>query len=94
MTGGPRIPEHTITDYFFFQMATLNDGSGSYIGLFSQWFVLSELQEVSEKDGPTIGGSSGSRAGSGNVYEGQAEAHKQSAIQAKGKRDCAFTFIQ
>lgn len=87
MTGGPRIPEHTITDYFFFQMATLNDGSGSYIGLFSQWFVLSELQEVSEKDGPTIGGSSGSRAGSGNVYEGQAEAHKQSAIQAKGKRD-------
>ncbi|KAF9133063.1 hypothetical protein BGX30_012434 [Mortierella sp. GBA39] len=87
LTGGPRIPEHTITDYFFFQMATLNDGSGSYIGLFSQWFVLSELREVSEKDGPTIGGSSGGRAGSGNVYEVQAEAHKQNAIQAKGKRD-------
>ncbi|KAG9071608.1 hypothetical protein KI688_005821 [Linnemannia hyalina] len=87
LTGGPRIPEHTITDYFFFQMATLNDGSGSYIGLFSQWFVLSELREVSEKDGPTIGRSSGGRTRSENVYEGQAEAHKQNAIQAKGKRD-------
>ncbi|KAF9335298.1 hypothetical protein BGZ91_010540 [Linnemannia elongata] len=87
LTGGPRIPEHTITDYYFFQMATLNDGSGSYVGLFGQWFVLSELQEVSEKDGPTIGGGSGGRAGSGNMYEGQAEAHKQNAIQAKGKRD-------
>lgn len=71
-------------------MATLNDGSGSYIGLFGQWFVLSELQEVSEKDGPTIGGGSGGKAGSGNMYEGQAEAHKQNAIQAKGKRDCKF----
>ncbi|KAH7056191.1 soluble NSF attachment protein [Linnemannia elongata] len=87
LTGGPRIPEHTITDYYFFQMATLNDGSGSYIGLFGQWFVLSELQEVSEKDGPTIGGGSGGKAGSGNTYEGQAEEHKQNAIQAKGKRD-------
>ncbi|KAF9907137.1 hypothetical protein EC991_011277 [Linnemannia zychae] len=68
-------------------MATLNDGSGSYIGLFNQWFVFSELQEVSDKDGATIGG--GGRAGGtgGNVYEGQAEAQKQSAIQAKGKRD-------
>ena len=74
-------------------MATLNDGSGSYIGLFSQWFVLSELQEVSEKNRPTIGGSSGGRVGSGNVYEGQAEAYKQNAIQAKGKRDCKFTFV-
>jgi hypothetical protein len=88
LTGGPRIPEHTITDYYFFQMATLNDGSGSYIGLFNQWFVLSELQEVSEKDGVTIAGGSSGRAGGGNVYEAQAEAQKQNAIQAKGKRDC------
>lgn len=88
LTGGPRIPEHTITDYFIFQMATLNDGSGSYIGLFNQWFVVSELQEVSEKDGATIAGGNGGRSGSGNAYEAQAEAQKQNAIQAKGKRDC------
>ncbi|KAG0288467.1 hypothetical protein BGZ96_007763 [Linnemannia gamsii] len=87
LTGGPRIPEHTITDYFIFQMATLNDGSGSYIGLFNQWFVVSELQEVSAKDGATIAGGSGGRSGSGDVYEAQAEAQKQNAIQAKGKRD-------
>ncbi|KAG0272001.1 hypothetical protein BGZ95_000128 [Linnemannia exigua] len=86
LAGGPRVPEHTITDYYFFQMATLNDGSGSYIGLFNQWFVLSELQEISEKDG-AIGGGGRAGAGSGNVYEGQAEAQKQNAIQAKGKRD-------
>ncbi|KAF9085001.1 hypothetical protein BGX23_010055 [Mortierella sp. AD031] len=86
LTGGPRIPEHTINDYYFFQLATLNDGSGTYIGLFNQWFVLSELQEVSEKEGAVIAGG-GSSAGSGNVYEGQAEARKQAAIQAKGKRD-------
>jgi len=88
LTGGPRIPQHTINDYYFFQLATLNDGSGSYIGLFNQWFVLSELQEISEKDGSSQGSRSGS--GNGNVYEGQAEAHKQNAIQAKTKRDCKF----
>ncbi|KAF9933890.1 hypothetical protein FBU30_004058 [Linnemannia zychae] len=87
LTGGPRVPEHTITDYYLFQLATLHDGSGSYIGLFNQWFVLSELQEVSEKDGTANASNSHRGSGNGNVYESQAEAQKQSAIQAKGKRD-------
>ncbi|KAF9182088.1 hypothetical protein BGZ50_005133 [Haplosporangium sp. Z 11] len=79
---GPRVPEHTITDYYFFQLATLNDGSGSYLGMFQQWWVLTELQEVTEKNG-----GASSPDGQGNVYEAQAEAQKQVAIQAKIKKD-------
>ncbi|KAF9971124.1 hypothetical protein BGZ65_010617, partial [Modicella reniformis] len=74
--AGPRVPEHTITDYFFFHMAKLNDGSGLYLGIFQQWWVVSELQEVT--DGTTRGG---------NEYEEQAEAKKREAVQAKIKKD-------
>ncbi|KAG0247452.1 hypothetical protein BG011_001453, partial [Mortierella polycephala] len=59
---GPRVPEHTLTDYYFFQLATLNDGSGSYLGMFQQWWVLTELQEVTEKNG-----GASSSDGQGNV---------------------------
>ncbi|KAF9113133.1 hypothetical protein BGX27_002126 [Mortierella sp. AM989] len=78
---GTRIPEHTITDYYFFHIATLNDGSGQYMGILQQWWVISELQEVS--DGTTTSGS----PANGNAYEAQAEGQKQEAVQAKLKKD-------
>ncbi|KAG0195787.1 hypothetical protein BGX28_000611 [Mortierella sp. GBA30] len=79
LSGGPRVPEHTITDYYFFHLATVNDGSGSYLGLFHQWWVLTELQEVS--------GSGAQGHVQANGYETQAEARKQEAVQAKIKKD-------
>ncbi|KAG0028896.1 hypothetical protein BGZ82_008212 [Podila clonocystis] len=79
---GPRVPEHTVTDYYFFQIATLLDGSGQYLGAFHQWWTISELQEV---------GGAGEGAGSSNAQAGlletQAEARKQEAVQAKIKKD-------
>ncbi|KAF9934686.1 hypothetical protein BGZ75_002223 [Mortierella antarctica] len=80
LSGGPRVPDHTITDYYLFQLATLNDGSGSYLGLFQQWWVLTELQEVS-------GESTAGSGGQGNAYDAQAQAKKQVAVQAKIKKD-------
>lgn len=77
--AAPRVPEHTITDYFFFHLAKLNDGSGLYIGMLQQWWVISELQEVSSTNGS-----------GGNAYEAQAEAKKQGAAQAKLKKDCKW----
>ncbi|KAF9288000.1 hypothetical protein BGZ68_000955 [Mortierella alpina] len=76
----PRVPEHTITDYYLFQLATLADGSGSYVGLFQQWWVLTELQEVS-------GTSTAGSGAQGNAYDARAEAQKQVAVQAKVKKD-------
>ncbi|KAF9558876.1 hypothetical protein EC968_006801 [Mortierella alpina] len=80
LSGGPRVPDHTITDYYLFLLATLNDGSGSYVGLFQQWWVLTELQEAS---GETAVGS----GRQGNAYDAQAESKKQAAVQAKIKKD-------
>lgn len=86
---GPRVPEHTVTDYYFFQIATLLDGSGQYLGAFHQWWTISELQEV--------GGGSGGGGGSSNAQTGlletQAEARKQEAVQAKIKKDCKLWMI-
>ncbi|KAF9197624.1 hypothetical protein BGZ49_001856 [Haplosporangium sp. Z 27] len=79
--AGPRVPEHTITDYYFFHVATLNNGTGQYLGIFQQWWVISELQEVEA----TGSGSAGNR--SGNTFETQAEGQKQQAVQAKIKKD-------
>ncbi|KAF9917230.1 hypothetical protein BX616_001612 [Lobosporangium transversale] len=70
---GPTVPDHTITDYYFFLLATLNDDSGQYLGIFHQWFVISELQELSE-------------AGTSQVTS-QAEDRKQKAVQAKINKD-------
>ncbi|KAG0357808.1 soluble NSF attachment protein [Gamsiella multidivaricata] len=78
---GPRIPEHTITDCYIFYLATLNDGSGQYLGMFQKWWVVSELQEVSDTT------ESGPAPGNGGVYEAQAEGQKQDAVQAKIKKD-------
>ncbi|KAG0300883.1 hypothetical protein BGZ98_008792 [Dissophora globulifera] len=90
LTGGPRVPDYTISDYYLFTIATLNDGSGQYLGLFQQWWTLSELQEV-DSSGASLGGSgsSGSRSGNGNgnVLEAQAEGRKQEAVQAKIRKD-------
>ncbi|KAI1306103.1 hypothetical protein EDD11_004870 [Mortierella claussenii] len=82
--AGPRVPQYTINDYYFFLMATLNDGSGTYIGMFHQWWVLSELQEVSGSS--SSGGSAGGGSG-GNIHEAQAESRKQEAVEAKIKKD-------
>ncbi|KAF9168956.1 hypothetical protein BGX21_002321 [Mortierella sp. AD011] len=80
--AGPRVPEHTITDYYFFLIAKLNNGTGLYLGMFQQWWVISELQEV---PGTTSSESRGNRGG--NPFEAQAEAQKQEAVQAKIKKD-------
>ncbi|KAF9422641.1 hypothetical protein BGZ94_008524 [Podila epigama] len=71
---GPRVPEHTTTDYYFFQIATLNDGSGQYLGAFHQWWVISELQ------GDMAANNKG-------LLESQAESRIQDAVQAKVKKD-------
>ncbi|KAF9586749.1 vesicular-fusion protein S17 [Lunasporangiospora selenospora] len=83
LSGGVRVPQHTITDYYFFQIASLNDGSGQYLGAFQSWWVISELQTVTPGSAP--GGGQGVQGGQG--YEAQAEAFKQTASQAKLKRD-------
>ncbi|KAG0352529.1 hypothetical protein BG005_008029 [Podila minutissima] len=80
--AGLRVPEHTVTDYYFFQIATLLDGSGQYLGAFHQWWTISELQEVG---GP--GGSAGASNAQTGLLETQAEARKQEAVQAKIKKD-------
>lgn len=80
---GPRVPEHTVTDYYFFQIATLLDGSGQYLGAFHQWWTISELQEV----GGGSGGSGGSSDAQAGLLETQAEFRKQEAVQAKIKKD-------
>ncbi|KAG0056058.1 hypothetical protein BGZ83_006495 [Gryganskiella cystojenkinii] len=87
---GPQIPDHTIKDYYFFLIATLNDGSGQYLGMFQQWWPISELQELASQAAGGVG-SGGSRAvaGGGNAYESQAEAKKQEAVTAKVKKDYA-----
>ncbi|KAG0013112.1 hypothetical protein BGZ81_001220, partial [Podila clonocystis] len=79
---GPRVPEHTVTDYYFFQIATLLDGSGQYLGAFHQWWTISELQEVGG-----AGGGAGSSNAQAGLIETQAEARKQEAVQAKIKKD-------
>lgn len=82
---GPRVPEHTVTDYYFFQIATLLDGSGQYLGAFHQWWTISELQEVGSSSG---GGERGGSSNAQGLLETQAEARKQEAVQAKIKKDC------
>jgi len=74
------MPEHTIDDYFFFQLAKMNDGTGSYIGMFQSWWVLSELREVT--------GVGGDPRRNNLNRESQAEKKKQDAVQAKIKKDC------
>jgi len=86
---GPRVPEHTIKDYYFFVIATLNDGSGQYLGIFQQWWAISELQEITSQGGG--GSATGAQAGRGSGYEGQAESMKQEAVSAKVKKDCMYT---
>ncbi|KAF9955975.1 hypothetical protein BGZ70_010065 [Mortierella alpina] len=78
--SGPRVPDHTITDYYLFHLATLSDGSGSYLGMFQQWWVLTELQDVVSESTAGPGGQS-------NTHDAQAEAKKQVAVQAKIKKD-------
>jgi hypothetical protein len=75
-----QMPEHTIDDYFFFQLAKMNDGTGSYIGMFQSWWVLSELREVT--------GVGGDPRRNNLNRESQAEKKKQDAVQAKIKKDC------
>ncbi|KAG0338058.1 hypothetical protein BG000_004604 [Podila horticola] len=81
---GPRVPEHTVTDYYFYQIATLLDGSGQYLGAFHQWWTISELQEVGSSSG---GGERGGSSNAQGLLETQAEARKQEAVQAKIKKD-------
>ncbi|KAF9364509.1 hypothetical protein BGX34_001339 [Mortierella sp. NVP85] len=69
-----QMPEHTIEDCFFFQLAKMNDGTGSYIGMFQSWWVLSELQEVDPRRNNLS-------------RESQADNKKQEAVQAKIKKD-------
>ncbi|KAG0344528.1 hypothetical protein BG004_004381 [Podila humilis] len=82
---GPRVPEHNVTDYYFFQIATLLDGSGQYLGAFNQWWTISELQEV----GGTISSGAGGSVSNGQagLIEAQAESRKHDAVQAKIKKD-------
>ncbi|KAI8597528.1 soluble NSF attachment protein [Dissophora ornata] len=88
LAGGPRIPEHTVTDYSLFLLATLNDGSGQYLGMFQQWWVISELQEVSGTgNNVSLGRVDGGASANGDAFEAQAEGQKQEAIQAKIKKD-------
>ncbi|KAG0247797.1 vesicular-fusion protein S17, partial [Actinomortierella ambigua] len=67
-------------------------GAGSYLGVFGQWFVISEIQGTRKSIGRSAtGGGSATAAVDGadqsNGLEAQAEAEKERAVQAKIKKD-------
>ncbi|KAG0249004.1 hypothetical protein DFQ27_000465 [Actinomortierella ambigua] len=90
LTGQPRIPEYTVQDYVFFLVASLKSGAGSYLGVFGQWFVISEIQGTRKSIGRSATGGGGSvtavdESDQSNGLEAQAEAEKERAVQAKIK---------
>ncbi|KAG0240404.1 hypothetical protein BGW41_007012 [Actinomortierella wolfii] len=90
LTGRPRIPEYTMTDYVFFWVASLKSGAGSYIGIFGQWFVISETQGTRRSiERSVTGGGAAGESDQSNALEAQAEAEKERAVQAKLRKDYA-----
>ncbi|KAG9285653.1 hypothetical protein G9A89_009293 [Geosiphon pyriformis] len=99
LSSKPRVPVFKHNDYFCFSIVTLQNGTAAYLGLFSFWFLLSQVVIVEDGKKKPFGnwfiGGQGSKsqqlkleeATELQVLEDRANVDRETAIKAKVKRD-------
>ncbi|OZJ05539.1 hypothetical protein BZG36_01672 [Bifiguratus adelaidae] len=81
----PSAPSFEYSDFIFFAVSKLSDGSATYLGLAGQWFVWQEIQGRTARLRRHHGDAEGSSVGVD--AEGAAEGDKARAIKAKLTKD-------